>query len=57
MIKKEVMEEAKVSKYLVWFDKGMWENVQLEKMKEKEEEWPGKVEWTSGKDGEIEVEG
>ena len=54
---KEVMEEVKVSKYLVWFDKGIWKNVQLEKMEKKRKERPGKVEWTSRKDEEIEVEG
>ena len=31
-------------------------NVQLEKMKEKAEEWAGKTEWMSRKDGQIEVE-
>ena len=30
--------------------------VQLEKMKEKAEEWAGKTEWMSRKDGQIEVE-
>ena len=30
--------------------------MQLEKMKEKAEEWAGKVEWMSRKDGQIEVE-
>ena len=37
------MEEVKASKYLgVWFDRGMPGNVQLEKMKEKAEEWAWK---------------
>ena len=47
----------KAFKYLgVWFDRGMRGNVQLEKMKEKAEEWAGKVEWMSRKDGQIEVD-
>ena len=53
----EEMEEVKAFKYLgVWFDRGMRGNVQLEKMKEKAEEWAGKTEWMSRKDGQIEVE-
>ena len=53
----EELEEVKAFKYLgVWFDRGMRGNVQLEKMKEKAEEWAGKVEWMSRKDGQIEVE-
>ena len=36
---------VKAFKYLgVWFDRGMRRNVQLEKMKEKAEEWAGKTE-------------
>ena len=38
----------KAFKYLgVWFDRGRRKNVQLEKMKEKAEEWAGKTEWMS----------
>ena len=56
-IRGEEMEEVKAFKYLgVWFDRGMRGNVQLEKMKEKAEEWAGKTEWMSRKDGQIEVE-
>ena len=51
------MEEVKVFKYLgLWFDRGMRGNVQVEKMAEKAEEWAGKMEWMSRKDGKIEVE-
>ena len=51
------MEEVKVFKYLgLWFDRGMRGNVQVEKMAEKAEEWAGKMEWMSRKDGQIEVE-
>ena len=49
------MEEVRAFKYL-GFDRGMRWNVQLEKMKEKAEEWTGKTEWMSRKDGQIEVE-
>ena len=53
----EEMEEVKAFKYLgVWFDRSMRGNVQLEKMKQKAEEWAGKTEWMSRKDGQIEVE-
>ena len=53
----EEMEEVKAFKYLgVWFDRGMRGNVQLEKMKEKAEEWVGKTEWMRRKDGQIELE-
>ena len=51
------MEEVKVFKYLgLWFDRGMRGNEQVEKMAEKAEEWAGKMEWMSKKDGQIEVE-
>ena len=51
------MEEVKVFKYLgLWFNRGMQGNVQVEKMAEKAEEWPGKMEWMSRKDGQVEVE-
>ena len=51
------MEEVKVFKYLgLWFDRGMRGNVQVEKMAEKAEEWAGKMEWMSRKDGQVEVE-
>ena len=40
----EEMEEVKAFKYLgVWFDSSMQRNVQLEKMKEKAEDWAGKT--------------
>ena len=52
----EEMEEVKAFKYLgVCFDRSMRGNVQLENMKEKAEEWAGKTEWMSRKDGQIEV--
>ena len=45
------VEEVKAFKYLgIWLDRGMCGIVQLEKTKEKAEEWSGKAEWISTKD-------
>ena len=47
----EEKEEVKAFKYLgIWLDRGMCGIVQLEKTKEKAEEWSGKAEWISTKD-------
>ena len=53
----EVMEEVEAFKYLgVWLDRKMRGNVQLERVREKAEEWAGRTEWMSRVNGQIEVE-
>ena len=53
----EQMEEVVAFKYLgVWLDQKMRGNVQMERMREKAEEWAGKMEWMSRVNGQIEVE-
>ncbi len=53
----EEMEEVEVFKYLgLWMDKRMRGNVQMEKIREKAEEWAAKTEWMSRVNGQMEVE-
>ena len=53
----EQMEEVTAFKYLgVWLDRKMRGNVQMERMREKAEEWAGRTEWMSRVNGQIEVE-
>ena len=56
-IRGEQMEEVIAFKYLgVWLDRKMRGNVQMERMREKAEEWVGKTEWMSRVNGQIAVE-
>ena len=53
----EKMEAVTAFKYLgVWLDQKMRGNVQMERMREKAEEWAGRTEWMSRVNGQIEVE-
>ena len=53
----EQMEEVVAFKYLgVWLDRKMRGNVQMERMREKAEEWAGKMEWMSRVNGQIEYQ-
>ena len=53
----EQMEEVTAFKYLgVWLDQKMRGNVQMERLREKAEEWAGRTEWMSRVNGQIEVE-
>ena len=54
-ISREAMEEVEAFKYLgIWLDRKMRGNVQMERMREKAEEWAGRMEWMSHVNGQIE---
>ena len=55
-IGEEIMKEVEEFKYLcVWFERKLRDNVP-EKMKNKAEEWVGKMEWLSRGNGQVEVD-
>ena len=54
---RKLVQKVEAFKYLgVWLDRKMRGNVQLERVREKAEEWAGRTEWMSRVNGQIEVE-
>ena len=54
---RKLVQKVEAFKYLgIWLDQKMRGNVQMERVREKAEEWTGRTEWMSHVNGQIEVE-